>query len=146
MAFAFPMPACDPPVSSVSSVSDGLRRAVASLGDWHIGAGVWLTGLAGMAFGLVDVLGPLRLSALGASALVIGATYLGSAAIEAGLSPLAGRLSDRRGALVPVRILLAWGAVASLAAPLAGQAAWLVVVLVAACRPMARSVPRRRHC
>ena len=66
-------------------------------------SGMWLTTLAGLAFGVLDVLAPLRLSRLGASALLIGATFLAAAAIEAALSPLAGRLSDRRGALLPVR-------------------------------------------
>ena len=51
---------------------------------------MWLTMLAGIAFGVVDVLAPLRLSRLGVSALIIGATFLASAAIEAGLSPAGG--------------------------------------------------------
>ena len=47
---------------------------------------MWLTLLAGIAFGVIDVLAPLRLSRLGVSAVVIGATFLASAAIETGLS------------------------------------------------------------
>ena len=39
--------------------------------------------------------------------MLIGATFLAAAAIEASLSPLAGRLADRRGELVPVRVSLA---------------------------------------
>ena len=54
----------------------------------------------------------LSLAALrSASELWAGATFLATAAIEAGLAPLAGRLSDRRGALMPVRLALV-GAIA----------------------------------
>ena len=89
-----------------------------------------LTMLAGVAFGVIDVLAPLRLSRLGASALVIGATFLASAAIEAGLSPLAGRLSDSRGELVPVRLSLAAAVVVSLLAPVLAPAPWLIALLI----------------
>jgi MFS family permease len=91
---------------------------------------MWLTMLAGIAFGVLDVLAPLRLSRLGATALLIGATFLTSAALEAGLSPLAGRLSDRRGALVPVRLSLAAAVVLSLLAPVARPAALLMALLI----------------
>jgi MFS family permease len=83
-----------------------LRRALPALRDPGIAAGMWLTGLAGVAFGVVDVLVPLRLNALGASAVVISAAFLGAAALEASFSPLIGRLSDRHGSLAPVRVSL----------------------------------------
>jgi len=85
--------------------------------------------LAGMAFGVVDVLAPLRLSHLGVTALIIGATFLASAAIESGLSPLVGRLSDRRGALTPIRISLCAAVVVSLLAPVL-EPAWLLIALL----------------
>ena len=91
---------------------------------------MWLTLLAGVAFGVVDVLAPLRLSRLGVSAVMIGATFLASAAIEAGLSPMAGRLSDRRGELVPVRLSLAAGVAVSLLAPVLAPAPVLIPVLI----------------
>ena len=37
---------------------------------------MWLMALAGIAFGVVDVLAPLRLSHLGASGTVIAVTFL----------------------------------------------------------------------
>jgi MFS transporter, DHA1 family, solute carrier family 18 (vesicular amine transporter), member 1/2 len=86
--------------------------------------------LAGLAFGVLDVLAPLRLSRLGAGTFVIGATFLAAAAIEAGVSPLAGRLSDRRDPLVPVRLSLAAGVVVSLLAPVLSPAGWLVALLI----------------
>jgi MFS family permease len=108
----------------------GLRAAWPAVRDPHVGAGMWLTLLAGVAFGVVDVLAPLRLSRLGVSAVLIGATFLASAAIEAGLSPMAGRLSDRRGELVPVRLSLAAGVAVSLLAPVVAPAPALIPVLI----------------
>jgi MFS family permease len=114
-----------------SPAPQGLRAAWPAVRDRQVGTGMWLTMLAGIAFGVLDVLAPLRLSDLGASATVIGATFLGAAAIESALSPLAGRLSDRRGALVPVRISLAVAVAVSLLAPLVGPAPLLVAFLIA---------------
>jgi MFS family permease len=125
MAAAFVVPA--PHVAA----SQGLRAAWPAMRDSQVLAGMWLTLLAGLGFGVVDVLAPLRLSRLGATATVIGATFLASAAIEAGINPLAGRLSDRRGALLPIRIALAAAAAVSLVVPLMPSLAWLVVVLIA---------------
>ncbi len=108
----------------------GLRAAWPAIRDPHVGAGMWLTMLAGVAFGVIDVLAPLRLNRLGASALVIGGTFLASAAIEAGLSPLAGRISDRRGELVPVRVSLTAAVIVSLLAPVLAPAPWLIALLI----------------
>ncbi len=94
-------------------------------------AGLWLTALAGLAFGVVDVLAPLRLSRLGASSLLISGAFLAAAAIESGLSPLAGRLADRRGPLAPVRISLAAAVVVAAAAPLLSPASVLAALLIA---------------
>ncbi len=125
MAVAFAVPA--PPASA----PQGLRAAWPAMRDSQVFAGMWLTLLAGLGFGVVDVLAPLRLSRLGAQATVIGATFLAAAAIEAGISPLAGRLSDRRGALLPIRLALAAAAAVSLVVPLLPSVSWLVVVLIA---------------
>jgi MFS family permease len=90
---------------------------------------MWLVALPAVASGLLNVLGPLRLHALGAAAAAIGATYLVAAAIEATLSPVIGRLSDRRGRLLPLRYGLgaAAGALACFALP---QSAWLLAVVI----------------
>ena len=108
----------------------GLREAWPALRDRLVGTSMWLTMLAGMAFGVLDVLAPLRLSDLGASAVVIGGTFLAAAAIESAVSPLAGRLSDRRGPLVPIRFSLVAAVAVSVAAPLLHPAALLVAVLI----------------
>jgi predicted MFS family arabinose efflux permease len=107
----------------------GLRDALPALADPQVAGGMLLTLLPGMAFGVVQVLGPLRLHALGASGGLIGVTFLVAAAIEACLSPLAGRLSDRRGALVPVQVSLTAAVAVSLLAPAAAPLAVAMAVL-----------------
>ncbi len=108
----------------------GLSAAFAAIGDRRIATGLWLTTIAGMAFGVLDVLAPLRLSRLGVSAVIIGATFLASAAFETGLSPLFGRLADRRGAYFPVRISLLAGVAVSLLAPTLAPAPVLIAMLI----------------
>ena len=79
---------------------------------------MWLTALAGLAFGVIDVLAPLRLGGLGAGATLIGLTFLLSAAIEAGLAPLTGQCPIA-GDRCAVRISLTAAVVVSLLAPVA---------------------------
>ncbi|HEX3390396.1 MAG TPA: MFS transporter, partial [Streptosporangiaceae bacterium] len=112
------------------SAPQGLRAALPAVRDRQVATGMWLTLLAGLAFGVVDVLIPLRLAQLGATALVIAGTFLAAAAIESGLSPLAGRLSDRRGAVVPISISLGAGVVVSLLAPWLAPAPALIALLI----------------
>ena len=121
LAFAVPAPLAVPP--------QALRAAWPAFRDRQVSAGLWLTLLPGLAFGVMDVLAPLRLSQLGASAAVIGGTFLIAAAIESCVSPLAGRLSDRRGALLPVRIALAGAVVVSLLTPVLPSEYLLVALL-----------------
>jgi MFS family permease len=122
-AFAVPAPAAIEKPQGLSAAWPALRNA-------RVTAGMWLTALAGLAFGVLDVLAPLRLGQLGVDATLIGATFLLSAAIESGLSPLSGRLSDRRGPMVAVRISLAAGVAVSLLAPVVAPAPALIVLLI----------------
>ncbi len=82
-------------------------------------AGIWLTVLPSIAFGVIEVLAPLRLDALGASALAIGAAFFVAGGVEALMSPIVGRMIDRRGVAVLVRrgTLLAAAGLAVLALP-----------------------------
>jgi MFS family permease len=70
-------------------------------------AGVGLMVLPSLLFGVLAVLAPLHLAAEGWGAVAIGAVWLSGAAIEAAEAPVVGRVSDRRGRLLPVRIGLA---------------------------------------
>jgi MFS family permease len=108
----------------------GLSAAFAAVRDRRVATGLWLTAVAGMAFGVIDVLAPLRLNHLGVTPIAIGGTFLASAALETGLSPLAGRLTDRRGPYLPVRISLLAGVLVSLLAPLLAPAAVLITLLI----------------
>ena len=65
--------------------------------------GMWLTALPAAAFGVLDVLAPLRLDALGASALALGLTFFAAAGVEAIVTPAVGRYTDRAGARTVVR-------------------------------------------
>ena len=104
-----------------------LGRVVAAARIPAVRIGVWLVAVPALAAGVLNVLIPLRLDALGAASIAIGATYLIAAALEAAMSPVLGRLSDRRGRLVPIRAGLIGAAVLLVLIPLAESA-----VLVAA--------------
>jgi MFS family permease len=103
-----------------------VRRA---LRDRRVLTGAWLTALPALFFGTYTVLVPLRLAALGASAFAIAAVFLLAAAVEASLSPLVGRLSDRRGRLLPLRTGLACVLLACLALP-RPHVVWVLGVVV----------------
>jgi MFS family permease len=92
--------------------------------------GMWLVVLPALASGAMNVLAPLRLGRLGAGAAGIGATFLIAAAAEAVMSPVVGRLSDRRGRMLPLRMGLAGAAVALLFFTVPNTALLLAVVIV----------------
>jgi len=122
VAFAVPAPR--------EAIPQGLREAFTAVRDRWLATGLWLTMLAGLAFGVIDVLAPLRMASLGVSALVIAGTFLAAAGVEAALSPVAGRAADRRGALVPIRCSLTGAVAVSLLAPTLAPAAVLIPVLI----------------
>lgn len=125
MAAAFAVP---PPRAAVPQ---GLRAAFTAARDRRLLTGLWLTMLAGLAFGVIDVLAPLRMSRLGVTGLIIAGTFLASAAVEAALSPVAGRAADRLGAIAPVRFSLVGAVAISLLAPTLAPAWVLIPVLIA---------------
>jgi MFS family permease len=76
--------------------------------------GLLLMALPAYLLGTIGVLAPLHLADAGMGAIAIGAIWLCSAALEAVEAPLVGRLSDRRGRGLPVRMALGAGVVVSL--------------------------------
>ena len=77
--------------------------------------GLGLMTLPAFLFGVVSVLGPLRLADAGWGAAAIGIVWLVGAGIEAVLSPVVGRVADRRGRMLPVRTSLVLSILVSLA-------------------------------
>lgn len=109
----------------------GLRAAWPAFRDRGFVTGFWVTLLAGFAFGVVNVIVPLRLNSMGADTQIIGGAYLAAAALESALSPVAGRFSDRLGAFRPIRVCLAVAIPVSLAIAVAAPAGLLIALLIA---------------
>ena len=109
-----------------------LMLAFRALRDRGILTGLWLTTLPALLFGVLSVLMPLALSDIGFGAVAIGAVWLVAAGAEAIINPVLGRVSDRRGPLVPIQVALVAGIVVSLLlAVLSGPVALVTLTLVA---------------
>jgi MFS family permease len=80
-----------------------IRRA---FGEPEIRQALWLMTVPALVFGVVGVLVPLKLDRAGWSATAIAVAWVASAAIEMVIAPLIGRVSDRRGRLLPLRVSL----------------------------------------
>jgi MFS family permease len=128
MAWAGRMP------STAHGAGAGFRKLIASIGDRRVAAGMWLTALPGLMFSTMAVLGALRLDELGATAAAIAAVFLVAAALEACAGPFIGRLSDRRGRLIPSLMGVAGGGLAMALLPWPGSA-WVLAVLIVIAAP-----------
>ena len=107
-------------------------RLRAALRERRVLVGAWLTTLPALFFGTFNVLTPLQLDDLGVGAAGVAAVFLGAAAVEAIASPLVGRLSDRRGRLLPLRAGLVGVFIACLVLPQPETAVLLGVAVVGA--------------
>ena len=110
------------------------RELLAALRDGRVAGGIWLIAVPGLLFGTIGVLAPLRLDELGASATAIGAAWLAAALLESAVSPVIGRVSDRRGRLFPSLIGLGAAAVFMLLFPWPSEA-WQLIALVVLAAP-----------
>jgi MFS family permease len=95
-------------------------------------AGFWLFSLPAIFAGVLEVLVPLRLDHLGASGAAVGAIFLVAAGFEAVVSPVAGRLSDRRGRLAPIRAGLTGAVVMAVLLPLPQSVGLMALALTLA--------------
>jgi MFS family permease len=86
------------------SSDQGIGEVIRVMGRPAMVRALWLMALPAVVSGTLNVLAPLRLHRFGAGAGVIGATFLVGAALEATVSPWVGRLSDRHGRLLPLRL------------------------------------------
>ncbi len=91
--------------------------------------------VVGLFFGVVEVLVPLRLDALGAGAVAIGAAFAAAAVLEGVLGRPLGQLSDRVGALRPVQVSLFAGAVFAVLFPVP-ESVLVLGILVALSGPL----------
>jgi MFS family permease len=124
-AWAFSTPGVPP------EPSPGVPAMLRALSRRDVLAGFWLFTLPAVFAGVLEVLVPLRLDDLGASGAAVGAIFLIAAAVEATVSPIAGRLSDRRGRLAPIRMGLAGAVAMAILLPLPGTVVLLAAALVA---------------
>jgi MFS family permease len=113
--------------------TQGLRDVGGAFWTRGVLTGMWLVALPALASGAVNVLAPLRLHRFGAGAAAIGATFITATALEAAISPAIGRLSDRRGRLLPLRVGLAaaTGALACFTLPDSPLLLAVIVVAIA---------------
>jgi MFS family permease len=117
------------------SLDPSLRTLFRATRDSRIRAGTWLILVPGAIGGAISVLVPLRMDDLGAGATAIAGAFLAAALLEAIVAPVSGRVSDRRGRLVPIIFGLVAAAVALPLFPLAGET-WVLAVLVIVAAPM----------
>jgi MFS family permease len=122
--WAWSMPAAEP------EESPGVRAMLRALGRPALLIGFWLFTLPALFAGVVEVLVPLRMDDLGAAGTAIGAVFLVSAGVEAVISPLAGRFSDRAGRLAPIRTGLIGAIVAAVLLPLPNTAVLVGLTVV----------------
>ena len=116
-----------PPAAAVPPRPGALSRALREL---EIRQALWLMSVPALVFGVVGVLVPLKLDHAGWSAAAIALAWIVSAAIEMVLAPLIGRVSDRTGRLLPLRVAL-MGAIGVLVGfALADRPALVVPILI----------------
>jgi predicted MFS family arabinose efflux permease len=111
------------------------RELLGSLKHGRVAGGMALVMVPGLVFGTIGVLVPLRLDELGVGAAIIAATFLVAAGLESGVGPWVGRLSDRRGRLVPSLAALASASVLLVIFPWPVHA-WQLIVLVILAEPL----------
>jgi predicted MFS family arabinose efflux permease len=115
--------------SAPATTRKATRGLAAALRDPGVLAGMEAIVMVGLFFGVVEVLLPLRLDQLGAGAAVIGGTFVAAAGIEGLTGRFMGRIADRRGPTVPVRVALVAAVVFAVLIPLP-TTVWLLVALI----------------
>jgi MFS family permease len=103
-----------------------------ALRDSRFLGGLALMALPSLLWGVLSTLAPLRLAAAGWGAAAIGGAWLVGAGFETVLSPLAGRVLDRRGVWLPVQLALAAAAAVSIGLALTPRPLAYVPLLVLA--------------
>jgi MFS family permease len=94
--------------------------------------GLALMGLAALLFGVLSTLAPLHLHAAGWGAGAIAGVWIGGAILETIVSPLSGRIVDRRGTRLMIEISAALGIVVSVGLATGARPLAYVPLIVAA--------------
>jgi MFS family permease len=110
--------------------SPGVRAMLRALGRPAVLIGFWVFTLPALFSGVIEVLVPLHLDDLDVSGAGIGVIFLLAAAVEAVVSPIAGRVSDRSGRLTPIRAGLLGAAVMAIVLPLPDTAVLVGLLLM----------------
>jgi MFS family permease len=92
-----------PPARGEPLTADGLARAFR---DRRFVGGLWMNTLPALLFGMLVVLTPLALDEAGWSPLQIASVFFAAGLVEVVINPLLGRVTDRRGRLLPIRVAL----------------------------------------
>jgi MFS family permease len=93
-------------LESVPPEAPSLAAMQRALRESRFVGGLVLMALPSFLFGVLSTLAPLHLAAAGWGAAAIGAVWLVGAAVETVISPVAGRVLDRRGVLLPIQLAL----------------------------------------
>jgi MFS family permease len=94
--------------------------------------GLWLNTLPALFFGVLDVLLPLRFDAAGHGAMAIAAVFVVAGLVEVAVKPVVGRMSDRFGRIVPVRVALTASIVVAGAIAFATEPVVIALLAIAA--------------
>jgi MFS family permease len=117
------------PIPPEAPSASAMRRA---LRERRFLAGLGLMALPSLLWGILSTLAPLRLDDAGWGAVAIGAVWLVGAAFETFLSPVVGRMLDRRGILLPVKVALMAGVGVSIGLAFSPRPLLYVPLLIAA--------------
>jgi MFS family permease len=119
-------------LESIPAEHPSVEAVGRALHDERFLAGLLLMSLPALLFGVLSTLAPLQLSHDGWGAAAIGAVWLVGAAFESVVSPLVGRVVDRRGTRLPVQVSLVGGAALSVLLALSPRPLAYVPLIVAA--------------
>ena len=102
-----------------------------ALRNRRIALSIWFVLLPALLFGTLGVLAPLRLEELGFTAVAIGVLWLCTAALEAVVNPVVGRVSDRTGRFAPMRMSVFCSAAVAASLPWPDTSLVLAALVVA---------------
>jgi MFS family permease len=108
----------------------GLSEVTSTLLSRPILDGAAFVAVPSVMFGAIEVLVPLRIDSLGGGHAVIAGGFIGGAALEAVLAPMAGRLSDRVGRRLPYVTGLTICALAMIAIAVAATLGGILAALI----------------